>query len=146
MAGERKEPMDTTELRTIWLVYERELVRADCIRRFEKAGVEIRAVKWDGGLVEMMRKLHRDDWVVVDHEELERMGPKFSEAFKEVLQVAHVIVISPEAVDPRELHVGWLELAKPVNCATVCAVVETVTGLRGCLEPGCCGHVGHGGH
>lgn len=127
---------------TIWLVYERELVREDCVRRFARAGVEVRAVRWDEELAEMLRKLHRDDWVIVDHLELTRLGPEISGAFKGLLDKAHVMVITPEEIDARELPMGWVELPKPINCATICAVVETLTGTRGCLKPGCCGHVG----
>lgn len=129
---------------TIWLLYQDELIREDCVRRFEKAGVEIRPVRWDGHLLDMIVGLHRDDWVILDYQELQRMGPRFGEAFKDLLQMARVMVISAEEVDARELYPGWVELAKPIHCATICAVVESLTGTRGCLEPGCCGHLGSG--
>lgn len=134
--------MDVEIRNTIWLIYDSELVREDCVRRFDKVGVEIRTVRWDEGMADLIHKVHRDDWVIFDYEELLRLGPDFADPFKVVVSRAHVIVMAADAVDPRELGLGWVQLSKSVNCATVCAVVESLTGTRGCLEPGCCGHLG----
>lgn len=134
------------EIGTIWLVCSDSLISRDCVQRFEVAGTEVRPTKWGKGLVEMLRWLQDDDWILLDYEELQARGQEFSVVLKAAFQKAHVIAMTPKEVGARELHIGWVEVEKPINCATVCAVVEKLTGIRGCLQPGCCGKIQPAGH
>jgi hypothetical protein len=122
---------------TIWLVYSQEAMRDTCVARFERAGAEVRPVRWDRELEDLIRRLHRDDWVLFDHDELGKMPPDFAGPFKQVLARARVMVVSQREVPADQLPAGWIELTAPITCAKICKAVQTLTGVA-CTEPGCC--------
>lgn len=126
--------MDTP---TIWLVYSNEPMRDRCAARFEEAGADVNSVPWGPELADLIRKLRPDDWVLFDYQELQQMGPKFADAFKQVLDRARVLVVSHEEVPADELGQGWAELTGTVTCEKICNAIRSLTGMA-CGDPGCC--------